>query len=417
MVKIDSKDEQAVQDALVNMDDEAAANILVNILQAKPELAPVLVAVALPDMAYAPSSILTAKRAHGAIKSFNAATGFGFIDCPQLKELFGRDVFVHGKQMRGHTVGSAVSFAIVLNKENQPQAFDICEEDEGKGKSGKGAGMMDAGGGKGKAMPMFDPFTGLPKGYDKGYGKFDAGFAPDKGYGKFDAGWGAGDKGYGKAAEPKGWGKEDRGPAKGSAKGGEKGKTNIGPNVAEVLGQSIGTIKSFNDKNGYGFIDSPEVKDLGYQDVFMHHQQMGNFKVGDTVVFTCYLNDKGNPQGKDLMTEADADRAQGGGGGAKSSGGKGGRSPGGGPDVADVLGQMLGTLKSFNDKNGYGFISCPEAEEMGHKDVFLHHAQKGDFVVGDEVQFEGYLNKKGQVQARDLAAADGARAPKRKKMS
>merc|ERR1719162_2112428 len=81
-------------------------------------------------MAYAPSSILTAKRARGFIKSFNAATGFGFIDCPQLKELFGRDVFVHGKQMRGHTVGSAVSFAIVLNKENQPQAFDICEEDE-----------------------------------------------------------------------------------------------------------------------------------------------------------------------------------------------------------------------------------------------------------------------------------------------
>lgn len=422
MVKIDSTDEQAVQDALVNMEDEVAAGILVNLLQAKPELAPVLVTVALPDMAYAPSSILTAKRAHGAIKSFNEEKGFGFIDCPQLKELFGRDVFVHGKQMRGHTVGSACSFAIVLNKDNHPQAFDIMEEDEGKGKGGKAAGKMDAGAGKGKAM--FDPWTGEPygkgydkgydKGFDKGYGKFDAGYGGDKGYGKFDAGWG-GDKGFGKA-EMKGWGKPD----KGAGKGGEKGKqqTNIGPNVAEVLGQSIGTIKSFSDKNGYGFIDSPEVKELGYQDVFIHHQQMGNFKVGDEVVFTCYLNDKGNPQAKDLMTQADADRAAGGGGGGKASGGKGGGArPGGGPDVADVLGQMIGTLKSFNDKNGYGFISCPEVEDMGHKDVFLHHAQKGDFVVGDEVQFEAYLNKKGQVQARDLAGSDGARAPKRKRMA
>merc|ERR1719491_1073125 len=361
-------------------------------------------------MAYAPSSILTAKRARGFIKSFNATTGFGFIDCPELKELFGRDVFVHGKQFKGgYAVGPAVNFAIVLNKDNHPQAFDISEEgaDEGKGKSakgGKGVGMMDPGCGKG----MYDPWggKGFEKGYEKGYGKFDAytgEYTGDKGYGKLDGGWGAGDKGFGKG-EMKGYGKGDKGLAKGS----DKGKsTHVGPNIAEVLGQSIGVIKSFSEKNGYGFIDCPEVKDMGYQDVFMHHQQMGNFKDGDEVVFTCYLNDKGNPQAKELMSQAQADRAQGGGGGGKSSGGPSGgkgKSPGGGPDVQETLGQMEGNIKSFNDKNGYGFISCAQAEEMGHKDVFLHHAQKGDFVVGDEVQFEGYLNKKGQVQARDLAA-------------
>jgi len=407
MVKIESGDEQAVQDALLGMDVEVIAGILVNALQAKPELATVLVGVALPDMTYAPSSILTANRGHGTIKSYSASTGFGFIDCPELKEVFGRDVFVHGKQMKDLAVGSSVSFAVVLNKDNQPQAFDVCDGlGDGKGKSakgGKGAGTMDLGFGKGAK----DPWGG--KGMPEPWFAMGA----DKGYGKMDKGWGTYDKGFGKG----GWGGDfGAGPAKGSMKGCGKSDKGREPDVAEEIGVGVGTIKSYSEKNGYGFIDCPEIREMGHQDVFMHHAQMGNFQVGDEVAFTCFLNQKGNPQAKDLMTIAQAERQAlgggGGGGGGKSSQGKG--KSAGSPDVKETLGQMTGTLKSFSENNGYGFISCAQVQEMGHKDVFLHQAQRNGFNVGDEVQFMAFLNAKGQVQALDL---EGHRGAKRSRQS
>merc|ERR1712118_349760 len=104
-------------------------------------------------------------------------------------------------------------------------------------------------------------------------------------------------------------------------------------------------------------------------------------------------------------------------GGGKASSGKAGTKDKGagvkkqsvGPDVQEVLGELIGTIKSFNEKSGYGFIHCPEVTELGYNDVFLHHQQKGDFNVGDTVAFTGYLNKKGQVQAMDLKPAQGTK--------
>merc|ERR1719171_1606123 len=74
----------------------------------------------------------------------------------------------------------------------------------------------------------------------------------------------------------------------------------------EELGQGVGVLKSFNQKNGYGFIDCPEMKELGYQDVFLHQAQVGNFNVGDQVMFTCFLNSKGKAQAKDLCRPGEA---------------------------------------------------------------------------------------------------------------
>merc|ERR1712190_496198 len=73
-----------------------------------------------------------------------------------------------------------------------------------------------------------------------------------------------------------------------------------------------------------------------------------------------------------------------------------------GPDVQQELGQFTGTIKSFNQKNGYGFITCPDLNSQGFQDVFLHHAQLNGFEVGSTVQFTAFINKKGSVQAMDL---------------
>merc|ERR1719350_1242247 len=101
-------------------------------------------------------------------------------------------------------------------------------------------------------------------------------------------------KGMGKDME-KGKGK-DKGQGKDKG-GGEARQPN---NQATPLGDFMGVIKSFNPNNGYGFIDCPDLKAIYFHDVFLHHQQLGEFSVGDTVQFTAYLDNSGKPQGKDL---------------------------------------------------------------------------------------------------------------------
>jgi len=62
----------------------------------------------------------------GMVKSYNAETGYGFIECAATKELFLQDVFLHKRQVtQGLDVGSNVSFQVRLNKNAQPQADNV----------------------------------------------------------------------------------------------------------------------------------------------------------------------------------------------------------------------------------------------------------------------------------------------------
>mmetsp|Transcript_30301 Transcript_30301/g.54243 ORF Transcript_30301/g.54243 Transcript_30301/m.54243 type:complete len:102 (+) Transcript_30301:1-306(+) len=75
------------------------------------------------------------------------------------------------------------------------------------------------------------------------------------------------------------------------------------------------------------------------------------------------------------------------------------------PDVQQTLGNFVGMIKSFNAKNGFGFIVCEALQQQGYsQDVYLHHNQIGDFQPGQTVFFECYLNKKGQPQSMNLQA-------------
>lgn len=76
---------------------------------------------------------------------------------------------------------------------------------------------------------------------------------------------------------------------------------------------------------------------------------------------------------------------------------------------------MLGRIKSFNPKHGFGFIDCPDARNRFGRDVFIHRAQIGDLEVGQEITFLVEPNKGGMPQAREIRKLDGSKpgpAPK-----
>jgi len=262
-------DLQQLVDALGGLGEEDAVNVMASVLKARPELAPPIVNFCCPDLTYPPSRVLAERRSTGTVKSFNHEKGFGFIECKELLEIFGNDVFLHYKQLNGFEPGTPVTFAVVLNKDNKPQAFDLALPDA--------KGMGDMKGGKGKACG---------KGFGKDMGKgFDWG-------GKGD--WGGGYDMFemkGKMGKAFGKGCDGKGGGKGNHKG---------PDIVEEMGTFVGTIKSFNQTKGYGFIDSPDIKAMGHQDVFLLHSQMGEFQIGDMVQFSCYLNSKNQPNARDL---------------------------------------------------------------------------------------------------------------------
>lgn len=72
-----------------------------------------------------------------------------------------------------------------------------------------------------------------------------------------------------------------------------------------------------------------------------------------------------------------------------------------------ATGRFEGRIKSFNAKQGFGFIECPEAHAIFGRDVFLHKAQIGDLKVGTQVTYSVEMNKQGMPQARELATLDG----------
>lgn len=78
---------------------------------------------------------------------------------------------------------------------------------------------------------------------------------------------------------------------------------------------------------------------------------------------------------------------------------------------AAASGKHFGTIKSFNQQKGFGFIECAATYAQYHRDVFLHKAQIGDMQVGAAVQFSCEVNKNGMPQAVNVQPAGAPPAP------
>lgn len=107
--------------------DAQLLDVIVDVLKSRTEVASAVVEALVPKVAYAPTTVLTERRAHGTIKSLNSLSGYGFIDCPELHRDFGCDVFLRRSRARGRAlrVAQKVHFAVLTNAKRKPEAFDV----------------------------------------------------------------------------------------------------------------------------------------------------------------------------------------------------------------------------------------------------------------------------------------------------
>eukprot|EP00930_Biecheleria_cincta_P040721 TRINITY_DN27892_c0_g3_i1.p1 TRINITY_DN27892_c0_g3~~TRINITY_DN27892_c0_g3_i1.p1 ORF type:complete len:396 (-),score=68.55 TRINITY_DN27892_c0_g3_i1:212-1399(-) len=273
---------------------------------------------------------ITDRRFWGTLVKWNSNGGFGFIECPEVSAALGvgSDVFLHSAQVGNFQVGARISFGVFLNKDGKPQAKDL---------------QPDAAAPMGIKRPLAAPMSNQVP------------MMPQK---------------------P---GKRAVGSVQGDAP----------PSAAEMPGVTdgkvfYGTLTSWNDRGGFGFIDNAELKAMFGKDVFLHTAQRGNFLVGAEISFEVFLNKDGRPQAKHLFSIADAPQSS-----AEM------------PGVTDHV--YFGKILQFNEDAGFGFIECPDLKNIfPSSDIFLHRAQRGSFATGSVVCFQVFLNKNGKPQAKNL---------------
>eukprot|EP00933_Yihiella_yeosuensis_P046946 TRINITY_DN4256_c0_g1_i1.p1 TRINITY_DN4256_c0_g1~~TRINITY_DN4256_c0_g1_i1.p1 ORF type:complete len:349 (-),score=57.46 TRINITY_DN4256_c0_g1_i1:431-1477(-) len=338
-------DAQKILDALVALDDDSLqTSVILGMMKHKPQLCPAVIAAACPEYTYAPSKAITERRGSGVLKKVNYQNGYGFISCPDLHGVFGCDVFVHSKQIGHIQEGAHVEFAILLNKDNKPQAFDVEDmsgggghpavtpraqhagkggggyEHAGKGgggyeHAGKGGGGYDQGGNQ----QVLGDYYGIIKRFDpvKGFGfihieALAAEIAGDiylhrSNIGDFEVGQRVLCNVYFHNGRAQARDLRDSATPKGSGRGG--GQAHEQGSSDQELGRFTGTVKSFNAGRGFGFLTSDTLSQKGHGDCFVHHKNFGDFQPGDQVCFTAYIFN-GQLQAKDLQSASDELGAQ-----------------------------------------------------------------------------------------------------------
>jgi len=296
-----------------------------------------------PQIAFSVPAI-TDRRFEGTLVSWNETGEFGFINCSEVSTALGivQDVYVHSTQRAGFNVGQRVSFGVYLSRDNRPQANDL-----------RAAGPR-----QGAKRPFAGPVE-LPR------------VAP--------------------AALQSLLAQPAMQPCVPRAPDAPRSLVDM-PGVTDRL--FVGTIIAYSDSGGFGFILNEELKEMFGKDVFLHSAQRAGFEVGQQVRFGVFLNKNGKPSAKNLTNALDPPQTD---------------AP---PTSVEMPGvtdrSFVGTVLSFNDQLGFGFIQCMELKSRFPGDVFLHRAQRAGFDTGSVVAFEVFLNKDGKPQAKNLRATGTA---------
>jgi len=379
-------DAQAAENVeiLASYSDEDLLAALTAVLADRPSVLQDLINWAVPGRAYVSARLMLEQRAVGPIKFFNSQKGYGFIECPEVREAFGHDVYLHQAQIGPFEQGSEVSFAVLLSKDRKPQAFDLAPAR--------------------KDMDVRSLWQTSAKGSGKGSDWMPLAVAAQRG-------GSSGQKGQ-------------RGHVKGKGGGGRKG-----PSLHDLAHRqecngwrSGGQGKDYYSASSDNFHGGPSRNSDSHG-----HNSWGAADSQDS--YSSRGGTRGDSDrsswegagyaGKDSWdARGDAWSSSGAGGGwssdhggwrashdARKSNGKSRDSSQGAEQVLDITNRRFeGVVKSFKAQSGFGFITCTELQGQYSNDVFVHHTQLYDFKEGDHVAFTVHLNKEGKPQAYDLSA-------------
>lgn len=115
-------------------------------------------------------------------------------------------------------------------------------------------------------------------------------------------------------------------------------------------GMYVGRIKSYNPDKGFGFIDCYRTFEIYQRDVFLHKSYIGDFSVGDVVMFHCEEGKQGMPQAVNVQAYTDF-KAKGKGKG-KDKDGKGKNKDGKGKGKKGKDGGKVASEKSEKSEKG-----------------------------------------------------------------
>lgn len=357
----------------------------------------------------------------GAIKSFNPQKGWGFIECPETQEIYGKDIFVLSSALPGGTANKG-----------DPVNFDVAQGDHGpQGANIELLGARPAQ--NGRRLPVRSPKVLQGAGKASYIGRVKS-FNAQKGWGfieseqTFNL--------YGKDMFVLGGGLPG-----GTAQKGDEVIFNVvqtptgphaidvqlvrtrpvaaapvvpgpgpcrGPTPDELGADHIGVVKSFSSEKGWGFVTSPTLVQLYGKDIFFSKTSLlcGQVNVGDKVAFSVTPGDKGpmasNIQPFQLFPGAPqwAPPVQ-----PPRQWSPASRPPMALPiqpatrRVEGAAQRFFGSVKKINEEKGWGHITCQAASQMYGKDVFL---RRSDLELGLET---GVL-----VSFRILEAAKGPQA-------
>jgi len=70
------------------------------------------------------------------------------------------------------------------------------------------------------------------------------------------------------------------------------------------------------------------------------------------------------------------------------------------PAGYELLGEFPGQIHAYDDKKGFGFVTCDSLKDMGYKkDPFLLRTQLNGCKLGDHITFKAVVNERSQLQA------------------
>eukprot|EP00397_Hematodinium_sp_SG-2012_P035815 GEMP01038584.1.p1 GENE.GEMP01038584.1~~GEMP01038584.1.p1 ORF type:complete len:308 (+),score=48.29 GEMP01038584.1:46-924(+) len=221
----------------------------------------------------------------------------------------------------------------------------------------------------------------------------------------------------------------------------------------------FGTVKSFNEQRGFGFIHCPQLQQMYGSDVFLHKNEYLSCSLfeGASVSFGIQLNPAGQPQANMVRQEIagvkrqrepayqeesyqakrprvgvnsmqQPARFQTGKGGAQRVQPRQSMTTYGMNAVTPLIamtvtkpyqtpfvqkqapismdgGPYLGIVKSYNEGKGYGFIQCEETFLKFRRDIFIHKNEATQIPgekVGTSVTFTLQANEHGHPQAVGL---------------